>query len=200
MSLPARAIALITVLTAAACTGTPGAAHKSPSKPDPILTDKSPTKPRHRRPIGQAARPGFVDAVAAPPLVTTGHDYRTILRSLLEYSNWIVGHDVDASLVAQVAAPGSPWESGLHQTIATLQRDRLHYVEQYAGPSTITLVSTLADVVSARYVQPITREAFLDARGNVRGDVQPPNPATSYVAVMVRLPNGQWRLASVDER
>jgi len=34
----------------------------------------------------------------------------------------------------------------------------------------------------------------------VRREVQPPNPTTSYVAVMVRLPDGRWRLASVDER
>jgi len=200
MSLRVRAIALITALTAAACTGTVHAAPRGPATPDAFLTDKSQTKPRHPRPNPRTPQPGFVDAVAPPPLVTTGHDYRTILRSLLEYSNWIVGHDVDASLITEVAAPGSPWESGLQQTVATLQRDRLHYVEQYDGPSTITLVSTLADVVSARYVQPITLEAFLDAHGNVRREVQPPNPTTSYVAVMVRLPDGRWRLASVDER
>jgi hypothetical protein len=187
---------LLTVLATVSCAACGAAGSASPA---PRGLDHG-SAPVHRAIAPRVHASGFRDAVAPPPLVTRGPDHATILRSLLEYSNWIAEHHVDPALVRLVAAPGSPWESVLGHTIAELRHRREHYGETYDGPSTLTLVSTLPDVVSARYRQPITRETWLDARGTVVREYRPESPTTTYVVVMVLVSGGEWRLLSVDAR
>ncbi len=195
MSLRVPAIVLATAVAAASYAVTDRSSPHPTTPPSSVTPQAPPPTAQHAR-----DQPDFVDTVAPPRLLTTGPDYRAILQSQLDYSNWIVEHDVDAALVARVAAPGSPWETGLRQTITRLQHDHLHYDEQYDGPSTLTLISTRPDVVSARYTQPITRERWLDGYGNVRREFRPPQPTMSYIAVMARAGDNEWRLVSVDER
>jgi len=186
-------LAVLVMVSCAAC-GAAGPASPAPRGPVRRLT------PVHPAIAPRAHASGFHDAVAPPPLVTRGPDHAAILRSLLEYSNWIAEHDVDPALVRLVAAPESPWEFVLGHTITDLRRRREHYRETYDGPSTLTLVSTLPDVVSARYRQPITRETWLDGRGTVVREYRPPVSTTTYVVVMVLVSGGEWRLLSVDAR
>ena len=192
-----RAIALLTACCAGACTGARAANRPvPPTKSTATTAGRAPAAAPRTTPTA----PGFVDTVAPPRLVTSGHDYATILRSLLEYSNWIVEHHVDPALVTRVAALASPWDTGLRRQITALRRLQLHYDEQYDGASNLTLVSTLPDVVSARYTQPITREAWLDAHGNTRRELRPSTPTTNYVVVMALVGPDRWRLVSVEPR
>ena len=154
----------------------------------------------HRAVTTTSTTIGYHDRVAPPPLIETGTDYAAILTSQLEYANWIAEHDVDTSHIANVAAPGSPWETALRADVRELQHHHAHFDERYDGPAHIALVSVLPDVVSARYTQHLTRQAWIDARGNTTNVTIPTAPTTSYIVVMARVGPAGWRLVSLDRR
>jgi hypothetical protein len=138
------------------------------------------------------------DPAARPPTLTnSGDDLVVIARSLLRYANWLLSHRPEEALVGKVAAPGSAVLASLRDDIQTLRRTDRRLLETTERPEELTVVSNSGDAASVREVQYLTSSSVVDRSGRVVSDA--PLSTTTYSVLMVRLRDGHWYLAEIDE-
>jgi hypothetical protein len=139
----------------------------------------------------------FDPAPTPPPLVNTGTDYVAIAKSLLEYTNWLLAHRPDVSLIEEIAPRGSSAYQALAKNLPILRRTHRRLVEEVSRSDEIEVVSVGTDSVSVRDTQYLTRQIIVDELGAIVSERQ--KDTTTYVALLVR--NGdRWYLASAEEQ
>ncbi len=96
---------LALVLSVAACSSNDTKA----SAPTAPPSTRAPTTPPAPDPTTTTTVPlySFDNSVPPPKLINTGTDYKKIVKSLLDYSSWMVGHHPTRDAVDTIAAPGS---------------------------------------------------------------------------------------------
>ncbi len=85
-----------------------------------------------------------------------------------------------------------------YQQIDIYVRTNRRYYETYSGPSSVAIVSTAPDVVSALFRQHIKKMVVVNRVGHVVSQL--PTRTISYDVVMIMSANRRWYLSSVVQR
>lgn len=140
----------------------------------------------------------FGNSVPAPSLRNRGSDYAEILQSLLDYGAWLASQHPDPNLAAIITANGSPIRRGYLHDLKMLRDSKLRAYEFHSAPNEITIISSRPDAFSARVVERIVVQRFVDVAGRITRARKFDSP-TTYLDLVVR-DGDRWLLASVAEQ
>jgi hypothetical protein len=138
----------------------------------------------------------FDESVPPPKLVNTGNDYVAIVRSLVEYGNWLGAHRPIPSLTATIVAKGTTLYDLYVQDLTRLSANHVRGIETLGGPSRFTILSVRPQAFSARVVEDIRSQRTVVASGEVTSEVHFSEP-TTYLRLVV-LVGGRWYMAASD--
>jgi len=136
-----------------------------------------------------------------PPLLNTGEDWTTIVRSLQAYHDWLARHP-DPDLLANIDHPTNPTFADSQGALARLASGEWHY-EPPPSPHTVeqvVLTSRLGDKTALVFVWfgPTAAGRIVDNRGSVINDA-PARPAHKGQVTLVQDDNDpRWRVGSGD--
>ena len=138
----------------------------------------------------------FDESVPPPKLVNTGKDYVAIVRSLVEYGNWLGAHRPIPSLTATIVAKGTTLYDLYVQDLTRLSANHVRGIETLGGPSRFTILSVRPQAFSAKVVEDIRSQRTVVASGEVTSEVHFSEP-TTYLRLVV-LVGGRWYMAASD--
>src|SRR5215210_4557369 len=130
-----RPLLCISLLSVAACSNSDSKATAPTNVPPPVAstTTTAPRPPTTTTTPKPAPPYSFDNSVPPPKLINTGKDYKKIIQSLLDYSNWIAGHHPDRAAVREIAAPGSRAEATGFEQVGIYTRTKRRFYETYVG-------------------------------------------------------------------
>lgn len=138
----------------------------------------------------------FDESVPPPKLVNTGTDYVAILKSLVEYGNWLGGHRPNPALTASIVARGTKLYDLYVQDLTRLRANGKRGIETLGGQSQFTILTVRPDAFSAKVVEDILVQKTVVASGRVTSEVHFTEP-TTYLRLAV-LVGGRWYLAASE--
>jgi hypothetical protein len=138
----------------------------------------------------------FDESVPPPKLVNTGKDYVAILRSLVDYGNWLGAHRPNPTLTASIVARGTKLYDLYVQDLTRLRANSKRGIETLGGQSQFTILSVRPDAFSAKVVEDILVQKTVVASGRVTSEVHFTKP-TTYLRLAV-LVGGRWYLAASE--
>ena len=138
----------------------------------------------------------FDESVPPPKLVNTGTDYVAILKSLVEYGNWLGAHRPNPTLTASIVARGTKLYDLYVQDLTRLRANNKRGIETLRGQSQFTILSVRPDAFSAKVVEDILVQQTVVASGRVTSEVHFTEP-TTYLRLAV-LVGGRWYLAASE--
>jgi hypothetical protein len=163
--------------------------------PAPVSSATRTTPPR-RSTTPTVPLYSFDNSVPPPELVNSGTDYKKIVRSLVDYGNWIMAHRPERRFIDEIAVAGSKSRAGGYQRLGILRRGRARLYETYSGPTTVDILDESEDVISARLTQHIAASVVVDRSGKIENRTTPGR--TRYDVLMVNVA-GRWYLSSLAE-
>ena len=180
-----------TVTTVRATSNTSGAASRTTNTATTTTAGTTTT-------IQTAATPkfSFDDSVPPPTLVNTGNDYVAIVRSLVEYGNWLGAHRPIPALTATIVAKGTTLYDLYVQDLTRLSANHVRGIETLGGPSRFTILSVRPKAFSAKVVEDIRSQRTVVASGEVTSEVHFSEP-TTYLRLVVMI-GGRWYMAASD--
>jgi hypothetical protein len=141
----------------------------------------------------------FDDNAPPPPLLNTGTNYVEIAKSLLDYSNWLLSHRPDSTLIERVAPRGSEAYGSLAHDLPILRLTSRRLYEVASAPRHIDVVSMRPGAVSLRDRQYLQRQVVVDSNGHLVDQRTRATVPTTYEVLLVRF-GQRWYLASVTEK
>jgi hypothetical protein len=210
-------VAVAGIVVVSACSGanttaspptrqTAPAPTSAPSSPSALRTAGTATTGRPRATTTTATRTpaaefsfpefSFDESVPPPKLVNTGTDYVAILKSLVEYGNWLGAHRPNPTLTASIVARGTKLYDLYVQDLTRLRANSKRGIETLGGQSQFTILSVRPDAFSAKVVEDILVQKTVVASGRVTSEVHFREP-TTYLRLAV-LVGGRWYLAASE--